>query len=316
MRLLLVVTLTAMLVLGGIWVFAAQMIERTVAAQIAGSPQLRGRVTPVTGFPLALRSTIEGPRWLARDGRTGWQAPELGIEAASFRPNRVTARFPTDQVLRIEGVDTRAGVADMTATIEAALDQTLREAALDMAAATFEPPLLVSGIDAGAFLLRQVADTGYLLEGDVTAMRLAPDVLSLIPPQALPGATLSLRTVQADLHFAQALPLRGPLPDILSVTLRSAALDWGDLQMTAKGALNRNPSGLIDGAIDLTLADWQPFHALLVAQGILPPDAAFLASMFFAGQSEPGTNRITLPVHFRDSVISLGPFALAQLPQF
>lgn len=316
MRFLLLLSLTAALLLGGYWVFAAQMIERQGAAIMGQSPQLDGRVEPVTGFPLAFRTTITQPVWRSRDGRSGWTAAGLDLVSTSYQPNRISARLPAAQSVRLGGIDIALDARDMRATVEIGADQSLRAADLSLQSVQIEDTAPITGIGQSALDLRLIEGSRYALDAQISDLRLAPETLALVSPDASLPDLVSHITLTAEAEFARVLPLQTPFPDLQELVVTEARLDWGALQATMTGELARSATGMMDGQILLVLQDWRPFHALLVAQGALPPDAAMLAGMFLASQAAPGTNAVTLPLDLREQVLSLGPFALAQLPRF
>lgn len=316
MRLFLLLILSATLLFGGYWVFAAQMIERQGTALLARSAQLGGQMQPVTGFPRAFRTTIEAPLWRSRDGLSGWSAAELALAAASHQPNRISADFPTAQVLRLGGTDMAVDTQHMTGALALGADQSLRAVELQLGGAEFGPAAPLSAAGQSALNLRQIEGARYAVEAQINDLSLAPGTLTLIGSETdLPDLVARI-AITAEAEFAHGLPLRTPWPDLQALDLTGAILDWGALQASMTGRLARSASGTMDGQIQLELQDWRPFHALLLAQGALPPDAAMLAGMFLAGQAAPGTHAVTLPLELRAQVLSLGPFALARLPQF
>lgn len=316
MRFLLRIFLIAALLFGGYWFFAAQMITRQGTAVMGNAAQLDGRVQPVTGFPMAFRTRIDDPALRSRDGFWGWSASEIALSSASYQPNRIRADFPTTQTIRLGGFDHALEARGMQGALDLGLDQTLRAATLELDAAQLTPDAPLTDIGPSTLGLRQIDGARYLMDARIEDLTLAPATLALVSPdESLPDQIASI-VLSAEVEFAEPLPLRAPWPEMREIDLRQARLDWGDLQGSLSGTITRNAAGLMDGQIALELEDWQPFHALLIAQGVLPPDAAMLAGMFLASQAAAGSNAVTLPLEMRESVLSLGPFALLQLPRF
>lgn len=316
MRLLLLMILTAALLFGGYWVFAAQMIERQGSEIMDNSAQLDGRLQPVTGFPLNFRTTIEAPVWRSRDGLSGWAASELALTSASHQPNRINATFPASQTLRLGGIDMTLEARDMRGTLALGADQSLRAADLQVAGSDLGPAAPVTGMGGTALALHQIDGPRYAFDAQIQDLRLTSETLALVSPDASLPEHMDLLALRAEAEFARPLPVQMPWPELQALDVIDARLDWGPLQASMTGRLTRNATGMMEGQIQLVLQDWRPFHTLLIANGILPPDAAMLAGMFLAGQAAPGTHSVTLPLDLRDQVLSLGPFALAQLPRF
>ncbi len=317
MRILLFLILSSLLMLGGYWVVASQMIERQVAALIAASAQITGTPRSVTGFPLSFHQIIEAPHWRSRDGQSGWNAPELTLHAASYQPNRITAQFPHSQMLHLGTIDTVLHTTEMTGQVTIGADQHLRAARLMIESAALSPALLIESAQTIRIFLEQTAGERYGVQAQADALHLAPEIVTLIAPGMAWDATQIERlSLTAVIDLTSPLQFGASWPDLTALDLTQAHLNWGALQIAADGRIERSASGVFDGKITLQVADWQPLLALLQQHDILPPDAAVMAAMFFAAQSEPGTNRLSLPLELRDSILSLGPIALMQLPSF
>lgn len=317
MRILLFLVLSSLMVLGGYWVFAAQMIERQVATQISAAPQLSGTARSVAGFPLSFRQVIAAPQWRSRDGQKSWSAPELTLQAPSYLPNQITALFPRNQSLQSGSFATALQTSGMTGLLTIGTDRTLRKAHLEIDTATLTPPLAVEWGQGLAFGLQQTEATVYNFDARADDLRFGPDFAALLSPDMTGmGAEIDDLKLIGTAEFMAPLPVGAAWPGLSAISLSHAHLHWGALQITANGAMERSAAGTFDGQIALQIADWQPLLGLLQHHEMLAPDAVFMAGLFFASQSEPGTNRLTLPLEIRDSLLVLGPFVLFQLPAF
>jgi len=316
MRFAVMFLLTAVLSCTGYWFFAAQMIERQSAAMLARNPMVQGVAGSVSGFPLAFRSTLQDLEWRSRDGLRGWQADSLLLNAASYQPNRIHMRFPARQEIGLAGLTSELQTRMMEGEVTLGADLTLRAARVTLEDADVEPALLVDRLRGADVALEHVEGSVYTLTAMANALELAPALLSQIDPDDTLPDRLERFQLATNLSFDAPLNAQGQMPGLTSLVLSDAQLDWGPLQMQAEGQLTRNAQGALDGQIALRLQDWRPFHALLVANGTLPPDAAMMAGLFLASQAEAGSNAVTLPLEMRASVLSLGPFALLRLPPF
>lgn len=308
--------LAAALVWSAAWFAAAWIIERHGNALVARSDLLTAQPGPVAGFPLSFQTTAHNVDWRSRDGRSGWQADEITLQAASFQPNRLHMQFSDQQQIRLAGLTSRLQSADMAADATLRADLTLATARMTLNDARLEPPLFVDRSGLAELSLEHIEGGTYALSIRAHTLGLAAPVLeALDPDQTLPDHLDELR-LDAALQFSAAIPAQGPLPQLISLHMKDAQLDWGALNLGLDGQISRSDTGALDGQMALSLQDWRPFHAMLVATGALPPDAAMMAGLFLAAQTQSGSHAVTLPLDLRDSMLSLGPFPLVRLPLF
>lgn len=317
MRVFLFLVLSSGLVLGGYWVFAAQMIERQVASYLANSSRLFGTAGSVTGFPLGFSLRITAPQWHSRDTQIAWRASDLTLRAPSYQPNHITAEFPTHQILRLGAVETDVRTEQMRAMLTVSAARHLRSAALDLQEARFSQALGITSLARSQIRLQHLDDTRYALQTEIRGVGIAVDLLDQVALGASPTATMiDAFHLEATADFATALQIDAPLPEVMALDVTDARLDWGDLRLSAVGRLDRSATGFIEGSLRLQIEDWRPLLALLQHSGILPQDMAMMAAMFFASQSDPETGQLTLPLELRASQVFLGPFPVLQLPAF
>ncbi len=315
MRIFSALLLTSLLMLGAAWGVSAKLIHQQVADRMAASPQLDGTARRVTGFPLSFQLVIERPEWRSQDGQANWHGPELGLHAPSLQPNQITIAFPNRQDLQLGLLETTLTAETMQAMVTINLDRDLHSAALEMEAVSLTPALGITGLSAAHVNLQHTETARYALQGHVEGLRLTEVLAETLDPAAeLQAAMIDDLQLTGTVEFASALPLQAPWPAVIALDLTDARLDWGRVQVGLTGQAVRNDAGQYDGRFDLRLEDWEPILALLRRYDVIPPDAAMMAAMFFAAQSEPGTNRLSLPLDLRGSLLSLGPFPLIQLP--
>ncbi len=309
--------LAAALFWGVYWFAAAQIIEHQIKALVARNTLLAADATStVTGVPLGFHMTLRDVDWRSRDGLRAWQADAVTLDAASYWPNRIYIGFPEQQEIGLAGLTSRLHSTAMTAQTSFGADLILREALMTLGETRMEPPLFVDGLNGADMSLQRIESGTYSLSVQAGSLVFAAPVLAALDPDEILPDHLDGFQIDASLQFTGPIPLQGPLPRLTSMQVVNAQLDWGALKLTLDGQITRSEAGALDGQMILALQDWRPFHALLVSNGALPPDAAMMAGLFLAAQAQPGGHAVSLPLELRASVLSLGPFPVMRLPLF
>ena len=317
MRGLVIIVATFVLGAGGYWAFGARMIAQHGQVLIAQAPQFEAAMGPVRGFPQRFDFTLTAPVLRDRGDAPVWRAEALSVSTPLLRPDLIEVSFPDQHEIFWSAMPHVVHSRGMTATLELRADAELASLSLGADTLRLDPPLLLAASEAVAISLRAVDGQGaaYRLDMDGADLRLTPELRRLIDPQDNEGDARGQIRLTGDVLFAAPLHLDAPVPVIEQITVAQAEFRWAGLVMGLEGtAIRASQDGMLDGAFTLTLPDWRPFHALLVGSGMLDPDAGRMSALFFAALAGGAGTSVSLPLDIRQSVVSLGPLGLVQLP--
>jgi hypothetical protein len=316
MRALVYVCALALVLPGGYWLGAAQLLPGWLNAEIARQPDLDGRVQPVTGFPARFDLVLDNPAWRSAESDLEWRSALVTASIPSFAPNRLRLDLSAPHDVVFGRVALQMDSARFDGDIALGLDLALADAGISLADMRLTPALAVhtlAGLDM-RLTAQEGARYGLALEG--RDLHLAPAFLASFGPEADLPDILSAFGLDAVLAFERPLAVTAPLPVLRQIDLARATLVWGDIQLGLSGQVRRNESGDLDGDLTVVARNWQPLLRALVAAGVLAPDIAGYVGMFLTGQADPVTGEVALPLLLRRSVLSLGPFALLEVPRF
>jgi hypothetical protein len=316
MRVFVYVCVLALVLPAGYWLGAAQLLPGWLNAEIARQPDLDGRVQPVTGFPARFDLVLDNPAWRSAESDLEWRSAIIRATLPSFAPNRLRLDLSAPQDVLLAGAALQIDSARFDADIALGLDLALADAGINISDMRLTPALAVQAL--AELDLRLTAQEGarYGLALDGRGLHLAPALLASFGPEADLPNILSAFGLDAVLAFEQPVALTAPPPILRQVDIARAMLVWGDIQLGLSGQVQRSESGDLDGDLTVVARNWQPLLRALVAAGVLAPDIAGYVGMFLTGQADPATGEVALPVLLRGSVLSLGPFALLEVPRF
>lgn len=314
MRFVTYLLLAGTMLFSGYWALAAHLGTSQADAILDRAPSLSGQTGRVRGYPLEFETEIQAPRWQNAAENMRWQAETVTLTVPSLRPATATLRFPPRHQIDVAGQTHLLQTRDMTTRITAQTDLTLSAARLDLEEATLDPPLGIHMLGPVSAHLHHRTGRQYALQIDARDIVLSPETLALIDPAQTLSAAITTLRMTAELHFSAPFDLRGSVPALTDIALDALHVIWDDVEIGLEGQITRDAAGLLDGALRLSLSDWQVLHRLLTGSGLLSDDAAMMAGMLLASQAEPGSTAITLGLDLSASTLSLGPFALLQLP--
>ncbi len=314
MRLILKLCILGGAIFAGYWAISAHLITRYAPDMLAQSPRIAAQQGQVEGFPLAFRTELENLNVQSRDQALVWQVPRITLEAASYLPNRIQATVSPRHRLSYLGNHIDLTHEGMQA--ELVVDHLLHVsmAAFSLHSATATPALALREIERLNATLQTTEDESYRLDLSAQGLHLAPEIRRILDPVENHPEQITHSALHADLVFDGPLALNRPTAQLRQITIHDMQLDWGALEVSGHGQLQRGASGGLDGTLTLGLPDWRVLHALLVQSGALDPDAAMMAGFFLGSQAEAGGTAIELVFNVTGSVIAFGPFILGQLP--
>lgn len=308
----------------GYWFAARSAVTQGTAALIdslrAEGWQVEYASLTTAGFPNRLDTTATGLR-LADPAGLAWAAPFFQVLALSYRPNEVIAVWPPEQVLTIAGQGLTVSSSGLRASARVGMATSLP---LDQVTAESGPLSIAS--DAGwtltvnralvAFRQAGPGPADYDAFAEATALTPPAALTALLDPQGLrPPAVARLR-VDAGLtldrpldRFAVAAPAR-----VDALTLREFQLEWGDVTLSATGALTIGPTGQPEGRITLTARNWRALIGMAEAAGALSPEVVPTWTAM-AERLSGGSDLLDLPVTFQNGMMSVGFIPLGPAPR-
>lgn len=279
------------------------------------------------GFPARFDLTLIKPDLRSADGTVGWQAPFVQIDAASYLPTAVNIALPDSQTLTLPdqqltisstGLQAKASVAAQTALPLDAITayggdiQVQSDAGWQMSLALM------------TVVFRAVEPGGpdYAVLATMTDLGPPAALIGLIDPEATLPSVIELLQLDATIRFDRPLDrfagdtlgdIAGPAVRILD--LRQARIVWGDIEISASGALTIDPTGSATGLITITAQNWRQMIEMAVNAGLLAPGAAPTWDAMGSAMAQR-SDQLTAPIRFDNGLMSIGPIPLGPAPQF
>ena len=124
--------------------------------------------------------------------------------------------------------------------------------------------------------------------------------------------------LRLDAHILLSAPLNRHLaetrPEVTGVVLDSAELDWGPLQVTARGSVAVASDGRTEGKIDLQIENWRLLPDLLGQSGVIDPVLAPTLLRAFELMAK-GSPDLETALTFRSGRTFLGPLPIGLAPR-
>jgi len=334
MRRLLIILLVGTALWSGYWFAGSTALRHEVEAwfarQDAGGMRVEKTALSVMGFPNRFDLRVEGLSLTDPASGIGWQVPFAEVYSMTWKPWHVIAAFPPDQVIRLPDQDIALSASRLRASLRArpATD-------LPLAAAVVETEGLQARstlgwrVGAGKTVASLSADEQVPGAGDAeNAYVLALDMAELAPDPAMMArfaGGAGLPATIAMIQLRATARLTGPLdrhardrpPGLVALDLSGALVTWGDLSVTAAGAVAPDDLGYAAGRIEITVTNWERLMPVLVASGAVRPDLApTVQSMLAALAQQTGDPAILrLPLVLADGRMQLGPLPLGPAPR-
>ncbi|WP_322895284.1 MULTISPECIES: DUF2125 domain-containing protein [unclassified Yoonia] len=276
-----------------------------------------GSVT-TTGYPARFHTDLRDLRLVHPDWT--WQAPQVRLQADSYRPLTVDVTFPQEQIISVAEQELRVSSDDGTAAV------TLRPTGmlgLDRASLAITQMQVMS--DAGWQLgLGQVTarlvhmggpDAVYDVDFGVAQVTLPSGLLDQIDPDGSLGA--ELQSIAGAAHMTLAAPLdrnvQGSFPDIDHLDLRDLQVAWGPVMAEMSGEIAINAAGVPSGQIILRSGQWQILLAVLTRAGVIDERVATTMTRVARFMAD-ADGVLSVPVAFRDGVMLVGPVPVGPAP--
>ncbi len=325
MRRLFIIVMVLSTLYGGYWFVGARAVEGGARDALADMADQGWDVAfsdlDTRGFPSRFDTTVTDLSLTAPSGLLSYQAPFLQAFALSYQPNRVIAAFPTTQTVRLGGLTLMLGSDGLRASAGVKAN-----AGLSFDEATVEAKMLslatdVAGVRTGPALLATRASAmpnaydAYLGLERITL----PDDLwqQMFPHGALPLTIDGLRldaTATLDQELNRNTLQSDPGPVLTALKLTELVLNWGDLSVTARGALDVDQSGVVSGKITITAVAWEDLLEGLSNVGAIEPDIA-QTYRNMGDLLAQGSETLTVPLTFQNGFMTLGAIPLGLAPR-
>ena len=324
MRAILWIGLALGVLWGGYWFVGSTVVERAVnqwfASETAQGLTATQEGISVAGFPNRFDLTITKPHLADPATGWGWQAPFAQVLSMTWKPWHVIAVLPPDQELDAPDQKVSLHSSRMIASVRVApsTDLGLEEVVVEGHDLLAKSDLgWQVGTKSAVFALARDAtrQNAQHLGLDVTDLAPAPQLTQLLPELGPNVSTIHLDatlllTAPLDRHLAET-----PLA-LNSVLLTDFEVKWGELNISAKGQVDRATDGFASGKIDLRIENWRTIPALVVALGLVEPGMADTLTNGIAvlANSGPDPKVLNLPLIFADGRATLGPIPLGRAP--
>ncbi len=321
MRALLWVVLTVAGLWAGYWVVGSRAIE-SAATQAFLQAEMQGLLVQngglgVSGFPNRFDLTVTAPQILDPGSGYGWQSSDLRLLAMTWKPWHLIALAPPVQTITtpigrftVTSDDLRGSLV-----LRPGRDLALRSTVIEGSNLLVEGPL--GRVGAAKATFATALDTSRQ-----NSHRIGLRITELTPDPAvsvvLSGLPATLKGLQLDAHVLLTAPLDRHAgarpPEVTTLILDDAWLDWGPLQVRAKGAIAATLDGTADGEINLHIENWRFLPAVLGQAGLIDPVLAPTLLRAFEIMAKGDTDLDTA-LTFKSGRTSLGALPVGPAPR-
>jgi hypothetical protein len=309
---------------GGYW-FGGSWAIQAGAKQVFAQQTAQGMVASytdlgVSGFPTRFNLTLDGLDIGNPVTGVRWQTPQLQVMAATWKPWQVIAVLDQDQVIDLPDQKISVSLIDGRASVTVLPDTTLGLSRLAASATG-----VVVGSDAGWRMAANVVEAHTALDATSNvAHTFTVDATDVLPDAAVISAT-GLDATISKIRLAGMATFSAPLdrtagetqPRLVGFRLDEGQLDWGDLQVTAKGDIAPGADGLAEGRIDISITGWRKIVPALVGAGAIKPEIApTVEGMLGAMAAQGGDPEVLMvPLVYTNGRGTLGPLPLGPAPR-
>ena len=323
MRAIAAAILGAAFLWGGWWWIGATGLERGTRAAIDGARAKGWTIAvadlSVAGFPNRFDLTLTDPTVSPPDGGWRWSAPFVQIFALSYRPNHVISVVPPGQtiagpwgVLRVSDDDLRASIV-----VTPGPDLALERATLAGRGLVFDHGGSRWTLDAGQVAVRSAAamSNGYNIAVGLERIVVPEALARRIDPDGAWPTEIGAMTLDATLTLDRRIDrhMDGP-PRVEGMSIASARLRWGSLDIALAGDIAADPQGLAEGALTFTVGRDGTDAIVSLLEPFVPDSQGALARAALRGLVSRGDGTIRLAVE--KGVVRFGFVPLVRLPPF
>lgn len=325
MRNLTILVLIVAALYSGYWFVGSSAAEKGVSAAVA-ELQSKGWTADVgeaktRGFPSRFDTTLTDVRLKNPDGSIGWTGPFVQSLALSYKPNEVIIAFPdahqihldgTDIALETDGLRASAGVL---ARPSAPISHLTAE--LQSGTATFSANAVLSLGKSLVALRSTEVETAYDTYIDLTDIELPAALMRVLEAASDLSPRISQATLDAEVTLDRPLDRHlsnGQPPVLNALDLKGLTVQWGDVSLRGRGAVDVDPSGFPSGQVTLTLRNWDALIDAAVVLGFLPAKMERTVKTL-AKTMAAGSDTLDMPISFQNGNMSLGLIPLGPAPR-
>lgn len=282
----------------------------------------------VRGYPNRLDTTLTDLQLADPVSGWAWSAPFFQVLSLSYKPNHVIAVWPGSQK-----VSAPTGTADITAeTMRGSLvfvpstDLTLDRMQLEIADLAIAGPGWNTALKSANFATRRAAegtapgDNAHDIGLDIRDLDLPIDLKSILDPRGILPQVF--QTAQLDITIAYDAPwdrhaIETTKPQPTAISVKDLTLNWGDLELKARGILNIDADGYPAGDLNLKARNWREIINLFVSAGVLPADVAesLKSGLGLLANLSGDPRSIDIPLRYANQFTFLGPIPLGPAPR-
>lgn len=321
MRVLLWVVLLAAGLWAGYWVLGARAVEQGAvrAFELASAQGLvaDNAGVRVAGFPNRFDLTVTAPRVADPVSGFGWRGGDVQLLAMTWKPWHLIALAPDASVITTPAGDIAVDASDLRGSLvlHPGTDLALRGIVIEAT------DLVLTG-PAGRVSLARASFATAEDTSRRNSHRIGLQITDVTPDPAVTAALPDLPGVMAGLHLDAYLLLTAPLdrhaaetrPELTGLILDDVRLDWGPLQVTAKGSVAAVSDGTAEGQIDLAVKAWRLLPEVLAEAGLIDPVLVptVLRALEIMAQGKPD---LDTALTFRNGTTRLGPLPIGPAPR-
>lgn len=304
-------TVTGIAVLAALSAAANYGAGAWLKRQITAGAPFQAASLDTAGWPLSLGFDATDPT--LRDGPRVLKMTAAEVRAPVWDPLSLRIR-PTLPATFADGrfdLTLTGGVASGAVAFGYALPNLpVRRIEADLAKPVINfataPDMPMKAEDAHWSFTRQ-ASGDYDLVARLDTLDLPAGMADRIAPGADLGDQIGHIAAEATLGFLTPPSLRGAPPELDRVDIRALSADWGGRGLSVQGTLRADMSGLADGSLRLSTADWQSWYEVARRAGWLGRADHLVEALLRGMAASSADNSVTIPVTFAKGKMSVGP---------
>ena len=280
-----------------------------------------------TGFPSRFDTRIADLALADPEEGWAWRTPFMDILMLSYRPNAAVVALPSGQTLAVPGARARLDADRLRGSIRFAPGPSL---ALERLSLDADAPRIEAeaGWSASAATLdahiRESApntapENGYDLWFDAEQVALPRPLIEAVDPTGALPAIFDRFVIDARAAFERPLDRfaveEGP-PGARAISLKALEARWGELSLSASGALEADAEGYAEGEITVRAENWREMLRAAERAGAVGEQLAGALEFglgLLAGFS--GGDTLEAPLTFRGGRASIGPIPIGRAPR-
>lgn len=303
------------------WVLVAVGIHIAVPRLLqAQGDSLEATFDGVGGFPSHFGLNFSNIILSDPGGASAWAAPEILISLRAWNPAHIQASFPREHSLRLgsERIDIAAQESDVEIALRPTPALTFSGFSSHFSEANLNSNqggavgVALADID----IWRASEPQAYDIDVMIKDLVLPADIRREVDLSGQLPDLISRFSIEALVAFDapwNRYTLDGPYPQPTKIDLRAVSLNWGELQLSAKGVLDIDELGQGAGVILVGSDNWRKLLDFLVVNGSVPVEDRNIWENTMSVLSGGG-DALELPLVFSQGVIALGPIPLGPAP--